>query len=505
MFDTGDIYTEAGNTHSNFVVQKSSDEFWFQEFFSRPIFVHGYSDRQVINQYSELLSSDLDLKKRHNKPLRYIILDLYLRRYQTAGKGSIGVFTSHGIQTSKDSMQSSKLKSGPRNVSDIVQGLEKNGYLERKVGCKGHSSKIRATPLLIRKMEAAGFDLQNYTSRRIWPIAYTKNTAIDVYADDVSFTKERVDISRPKADELGLGTMIHINSLAANSQISIGDHQFFPCEKQLRRIFTDESGLYNGRLYGPLWQNISSQARPFIEINGENTVEIDISSAHPLIAYAKMGYDLTDIISSEGRPYELEALDTENQVMRKIVKQALLTMFNASSKMEAVRALSYFISNDQCRGAGGQKYSLALRRVCTKTKLSEFHACEWIIDRLIEKHHRIDTFFFSESWKVLNKEESNICLGVVGCFSKMKSTLILPIHDSFIIPVTDYEFGVSVVKSALNQILKIDFKCPDTLVTAKEKTDNISMYEAEKLLLKARTLRQDYKDSLNDKFYKYLD
>ena len=61
--------------------------------------------------------------------------------------------------------------------------------------------------------------------------------------------------------------------------------------ESLHRIFSRSSFQYNGRAYGALHQGMPKHMRPYMLINGRETVELDFSGYHILMLYHKEGID----------------------------------------------------------------------------------------------------------------------------------------------------------------------------------------------------------------------
>ncbi|KRB79935.1 hypothetical protein [Noviherbaspirillum sp. Root189] len=105
----------------------------------------------------------------------------------------------------------------------------------------------------------------------------------------------------------------------------------------LVRIFNNNSFSQGGRFYRGWWQNMESEYRPFISINGKQTVEIDFSGLHIRMLYAKLGIDYQD------DPYIIDGV-AKNSPQRKMLKTALLTMLNANSERSALLSIQNEIS-----------------------------------------------------------------------------------------------------------------------------------------------------------------
>jgi hypothetical protein len=100
-------------------------------------------------------------------------------------------------------------------------------------------------------------------------------------------------------------------------------------KESLHRVFNRMSFECNGRAYGALHQKLPRGLRPFIHINGQQTVEIDYSAYHILMLYHLEGIDYPD------DPYTA----CGGPEMRKAFKIASLIGINAPSIRKAYRAI----------------------------------------------------------------------------------------------------------------------------------------------------------------------
>ena len=98
----------------------------------------------------------------------------------------------------------------------------------------------------------------------------------------------------------------------------------------MQRIF-NKTMKRGGRFYamGNSWQNIKSQARRSLTIDGEAVVELDFKNLHPAILYAEAGAEMHgDCYAIDGWP-------------RKLVKVAMLTLINAKTKAAARLSIAH--------------------------------------------------------------------------------------------------------------------------------------------------------------------
>jgi len=94
--------------------------------------------------------------------------------------------------------------------------------------------------------------------------------------------------------------------------------------RRLHRVFNNSTFDNGGRFYGGWWQSIPSGLRPFIRINGDETVELDYSTMHPRMLYAHIGIECPD------EPYNVD-LDPKH---RDLVKKAFNALINANGRIQ---------------------------------------------------------------------------------------------------------------------------------------------------------------------------
>lgn len=166
----------------------------------------------------------------------------------------------------------------------------------------------------------------------------------------------------------------------------------------LYRVFNDTEFRTGGRFYGGWWQNIPSEARPLITINGKPTVELDFSNLHPAILYAERGLEPPDDAYTNILP----------ELPRKIAKIAFNAMLSAKKP---------------------------LQRQPSSLKLSEYNV-RWqgVVEGILERHHKIADAFFSNAGSRLQRLDSDLAERVMLSFADYAAPVpVLPVHDSFIV------------------------------------------------------------------------
>ena len=107
--------------------------------------------------------------------------------------------------------------------------------------------------------------------------------------------------------------------------------------KFVKRIFSRGEWVANGRFYGGFWQQVGSEYRQHIRINGQPTVELDYSSLHPNILLVEQDYPPSNDVYTLSKEPIVQRFDLDKQ--RSIIKLAVLMLLNADNINKAYWAL----------------------------------------------------------------------------------------------------------------------------------------------------------------------
>jgi len=179
----------------------------------------------------------------------------------------------------------------------------------------------------------------------------------------------------------------------------------------MHRVFNGDFD-HGGRFYGAWWQHIPRELRPFITIDGEQTSELDYSSQHLRMLYAENGDEYHWLKGSDDDPYLLEGFHEEE---RKLQKQVVLVLVNASDRESAVKAISKEIND--------RRWPFPKNHAFINSR----------IDALLHKHKEIRHHAFSGAGLKLQRLDSDICQ-YVRSHMQAKGIPVLTVHDSFIAP-----------------------------------------------------------------------
>jgi len=197
--------------------------------------------------------------------------------------------------------------------------------------------------------------------------------------------------------------------------------------KRIYRVFLDRSLDRGGRFYGPWYQNIPKEYRPYIMIDGAPTLELDYSSLHPNLLYHFAGVD-----PPAGDLYELEGYRTD-KVTRKFLKAIFLRMINSESPLAAKGSIREAAFSKK-------KKKRRLKYPAEFGKLEDKYL-DPIIDKFLEKHAPLaEKFIFKDKdlGNKLQNIDSHLAEKVLLSFA-MDNIPVLPMHDSFRIDARLYQ------------------------------------------------------------------
>jgi len=178
----------------------------------------------------------------------------------------------------------------------------------------------------------------------------------------------------------------------------------------LKRVFCGDF-TKGGRFYGGSEQQLSSELRGLIHINGEPTVELDYSSYH-----LRMLYHLRKRVL-KGNAYA--SLSGEDPVWYGIYKSLALRCINCCELKKTLKSFRHYINDQKLNG---------LFIDLKDTTLSVY------VDNLLKEHSKIKEDFFKDNGVNLQFIDSKITNNILKHFyQKPEPVIVLPIHDSFII------------------------------------------------------------------------
>jgi hypothetical protein len=300
-----------------------------------------------------------------------------------------------------------------RVAADIV-GTELVTEDRTEPGVRGRQSTLKATPELMALWSNIGrdpiYDGSDETiilksrdeERRL--LEYVDTPAVRAMRDDLRTINEMfasMDVEVPGGKEIANGLLLFEKpGKDKYGRPVIKRHHVRLSQKTGRRIFAEQFNRHlHGRLY-VAFQNIPSDARKTMRINGEACIELDFEAMHPTLAYNEAGIRMDD------KPYALGHGITRNEA-----KLGLLIGFNADDRLSAVRAL---VRDDD---------ELQI----------PYHQAVKIIDAVFERHDPIRRMLCTDSGIKFMNIDSRITVGAMKALVD-RGIPVIGVHDSLIVP-----------------------------------------------------------------------
>ena len=314
-------------------------------------------------------------------------------------------------------------------VKRILNNLVALGLIEQRIGfrklTKTKLTRIRARGILKRDVTRIAspticvredFEIiQVQKTIKSWFDVKTRKTvkvkAKFDYVDTVETRRKRANLKQinKKIEGTFLGLWIKdtdYKKLYKNLKKK-EKHEFNLNEKFLVRIFNDTNFQLGGRFYHGWWQALPRVYRPYITINHQVVAELDYKHLHPALMYSKIG--CTELpLNFDSYTLDIKGFGPRH---RAAIKQTFQCLINTDSEKSALSAIK-------------SKGLSALFPFGPRV----------LMDQLIEKHAPISEMFFdSDLGKKLQRIDSDIAEYCMLEMLNSHKTLVLPVHDSFIV------------------------------------------------------------------------
>ena len=409
------VLIEADSTDTGLVTEKTSNPYDF----SRPLDVLLFSKFKVFKKAIDSIIQEIrpDLgkafeqnQKDYKSMTKLVVLNLFeaWNEHEDLYVGFSRNQNAYGPGT-----RNHRLHVKYRPLIKSIDALEQAGYLKQKNGFQdpntgiGRQSRMIATDKLITTLISYKIEWQMVQRGKDDPIVLR-----DADKNDIEFKAPR-SIQTKSANVNRLNKYLTQQDISFEAPKTVIKSMWARKIKQpnmkrdqLTRVF-NESWDEGGRFYRGWWQGLPSEYRQHIRINGKPVTELDFSSIHPYILYARKGLPMP-----EGDMYTVEDMLAKQ---RKICKTILLTIFNVRPDQNPLKAVMYDLNRKEGIRLGSKEV-------------------EHLIGQLKAKHEPIAEYFGSGVGRQLQKTDSNIAERVM--LRLMEQDIpCLPVHDSFIVPV----------------------------------------------------------------------
>ena len=287
----------------------------------------------------------------------------------------------------------------PLSYTTVMRFIEReaHGNIENKSssqGQRGTQSRMRLSPTAAHSFEQAGAKLI-FDPPEIVVLRDANKQLID-YGDNAETRRIRFKLITIN-DALAATELTYRGRLMRSGDVLDVEGNRIVVRNALHRVFNRGDFDLGGRFYGAWWQNIPSDGRPHIGVNGSRSVELDHSHIHPRLLYALAGKSI------DGDAYTIEGWN------RPLVKGATNTLINANDELSAMQSIAQSI--------GGE---------------GAFDKTRKLTGQIKAKHPGIADSFGTGAGLRLMRLDSDMAesvqLKLLG-----RGIVGLPIHDSFIV------------------------------------------------------------------------
>ena len=394
--------------------------------YARPLDVHTWSGYPEVNRFIDNIHDNhfsdplSNIRKKH---LKVVLLDLYVA---WVGDPNLCIAIHMNERKYRSKTRYNTLHISKTTIS-VVKALTKLGLIyshpgfhDRREGGLGRVSRIWPSERLIQHFRKARFSIFaiNYHEDRECIVLRDENKK-DIEYEDTPETRSMREVLS-SYNRLLRDTHIDCSHLD-QPYVSKKDGsctQINQNKKFVRRVFNNSSWKQGGRFYGGWWQQIGSDNRSGIRINGKRTIEIDYTGLHIVLLYARVGINYFDHYGSSADPYEITVPRINDPVFtRWLAKTILLVAVNAPDETTAFRAIRQTVGDEGYRPKGLSLTDALLREV---------------LDKLKDNHPLIKDSLCSGAGIDLQYTDSQITEQIIEYFTLI-NVPVLAVHDSYVI------------------------------------------------------------------------
>lgn len=408
---------------------------------SLPLEVHRWSEHPeinlAVNHILQDISSAFQSGRIASKKLHYhvkvVLLDAYCAWLESRDR-----FVAYS--RNKNTYNSTRLKSLRLSgglLVRVIDALAEAGYLETHKGVHFQNfkrqSRMRATEKLIDCIIGCNVIPSMVSVVRKEIILRDKNKKECKYSKSAITKKMRSAVKRLNEFLAGMSIEIELNRAEKRDILQRMKRMPDFSKRQFYRVFNGKSFRKGGRWYGHWVQGIPREYRRKIRINGEPVCEYDYSGLHIRLLYALKG-----LPSPVGDVYAIDGYDPSKRPLLKTILQAII---NADTLQAANRGAAYQARQKGIPTEKGEVKNLALM--------------------LMKKHAPIRQYFCSGMGVELQFIDSEMALDILTDMMA-EGIPCLPMHDSFIVPVSRGSELVQAMEQAFfrryGEVPKIDRK-----------------------------------------------
>lgn len=315
-------------------------------------------------------------------------------------------------------------------VDDMVdaQVVRKyTGYNDRTGRKKSRNTALVFCDKLISGL--LELDLPNVTIPEIEPIRWVIR---DVTLRDMP--QPVVPEALPDEVQQNRSLLLAYNEFIHKSHVTIrrpDQREFHDCIAFHIKYYGERMDLHS-RINGGRYQYMKKDIRrPYLRIDGGQTVEVDISESHPTIVYAFAGKPLSE--TDLGKCYWLTDSEPAPHV-RDAVKVGMACMLNSTDRSKAESAITHAANMGDI-------------------DLYEISSAKKLVDKILTRHSEVADYFFRPDIGMKCMEtEGKIMLETMR-WGVQSGLPVLPLHDAVICRQSDWERVAEALREASCAVL----------------------------------------------------
>lgn len=378
-----------------------------------------------------LSANDLAKVREH---VRRVLLDLILEQ---AGQDRCVGYSQRSERFVPGKSRYNRIHFAQRPLVRAVNALKALGYVVDEPGYRDRETKKLMSRLMqgTDQLRTAWSQIPNPRAKLERDPAEETIILRDADDDEVEYDDS--------AETLGMRQRLaSINSCLQRADIrlrvpdsmirdTVGFGGFDPTAKTLVRIFKlgkkDSAPRFDrgGRFYRAWWQNIPSEFRPRIEIDGQPCCEVDYSGLHFTLMYSELG------LRVPADPYLPPGVPAELRPLAKVVANVLI---NAEDKADAGRGLwKHFLDN----------YAADCRR-------QHYEKAKALMQPVLAFHEPIRCgYLYSGHGARLQAVDARIAELVM----QRMPVAVLPVHDSFLVDHVYHGLLITEMERAYREVV----------------------------------------------------
>jgi hypothetical protein len=315
-------------------------------------------------------------------------------------------------------------------VKDMVSreiALKYTGYNDRAGRKKSRNTALVLSDRLIDGL--LEIEVPNVTIAEIEPIRWVIRDA-----DFRDTPKQVVPDTLPSKIQQDRNLLLAYNEFIRKFHVTVGhldQREFHDCIAFHMKYYGEEMDLHS-RINGGRYQFMKKEIRrPFLRINEERTVEVDISESHPTVVYALAGKPLSE--DELGKCYWLTDSEPAPYV-RDVVKVGMACMLNSIDRVKAESAITRATNMGEI-------------------DLYEISSAQKLVDNILARHSEVADYFFQPDIGMRCMEtEGKIMLEMMR-WGMQNDLPVLPLHDAVICRQSDCDRVAEALREASCAVL----------------------------------------------------